>query len=146
MPIHITQETQLDAPVDKVFEYVANYRNAGEWLSGISSFTPVGELDYGLHSVFDAALGLGVTTLHSTIKVIDFDEGRMMELDSIKGFKNTSKWTFTPDGDGTHVLAEVTYELPGGIAGRALGRVIEPLIMLVVRNSAEHLHKRFRAA
>jgi len=146
MPIHISQETALDAPVDQVFAYVADYRNAGAWLSGISSFTPVGEADYGLHAVFDAALGLGVTTLHSTIKVIDFEEGRMMELDSIKGFKNTSKWTFTPDGDGTRVLAELTYELPGGLAGRALGRVIEPLIILVVKHSAENLHKRFRAA
>jgi len=95
MPIHVTKETVLDAPVEKVFEYVANYRNVGEWLSGVSSFTPVGDLDYGLHSVFDAAL--------------------------------------------------MTYELPGGIAGRAMGKAIEPLIALVVKHSADHLAKHFSA-
>ena len=145
MPIHITQETVAQAPLEQVFAYVADYRNAGHWLSGVSSFTPVGDVDYGLHATFDAALSLGVTTLHSTIKVIDFVEGQTMELDSVKGFKNQSRWTFTPEGDHTRVLAEVTYELPGGIAGRAMGKVIEPLIALVIRHSADNLAKHFAA-
>jgi uncharacterized membrane protein len=144
MPIHITQETVAGAAVEQVFAYVADYRNAGHWLSGVKSFTPVGDLDYGLHSVFDAALSVGVTTLHSTVKVIDFIEGQAMELDSIKGFKNQSRWSFTADGaDRTRIVAEVTYELPGGIAGRAMGRAIEPLIGLVIKHSADNLAKHF---
>ena len=99
-----------------------------------------------MHAVFDAALGLGITTLHSTVKVIDFAEGTMMELDSIKGFKNTSRWTFSPiDATHTAVTAEVTYELPGGIAGRAMGKAIEPLIGAVVKHSADNLAKKFHA-
>jgi uncharacterized membrane protein len=144
MPIHITHETVADAPVDQVFAYVADYRNAGHWLSGVKSFTPVGDLDYGLHSVFDAALSVGVTTLHSTVKVIDFIEGEAMELDSIKGFKNQSRWSFTADGaDRTRIDAEITYELPGGVAGRAMGKVLEPLIALVIKHSADNLAKHF---
>jgi len=146
MPIQVTRETVLDASIEEAFAYVANYRNIGEWLSGISSFTPLGDLDYGLDAVFDAALSLGITTLHSTVKVIDFAEGTMMELDSVKGFKNTSKWSFSAlDDTHTRVVAELRYELPGGIAGRAMGKAIEPLIALVVKHSAENLAKKFRA-
>lgn len=146
MSITVTKQTQLAKPADVAFDYVADYRTIPAWLDGISTFEPAGELDYGLGAVFDGALNLGVTTLHSTVKVTAFAEKTLIELESIKGFKNTSRWTFTPVSDTVSELtSELTYEFPGGLAGRAMGKVAEPLIAMVIKHSAEKLRKNIAA-
>lgn len=141
MPIHIHKETECAAPVEKVFAYVADYRNTPDWLYGISKFVPTTELDYGLGSVFEGSMNLGVT-LHSTVEVTKFEEGRMFEFESIKGFKNASHWTFEASSPTTTLIkADVQYELPGGLAGKALGKAIEPFVKIAVKHSSEHLAK-----
>jgi len=146
MPITVTRKTQLEKPVDVAFASVANYRTIGEWLVGISTFTPTTEIDYGLHAVFEGHLNLGVTTLKSTVKVIGFDENDWMELDSIKGFQNRSKLIFTPTPDGNcSVEFDLTYELPGGVLGKGMGKAIEPLIAQVVKHSSDKLAKQVSA-
>lgn len=138
MAVHITKTIVCQAPVQQAFAYTANYRNIPQWLFGIKEFRPVGDLDYGLGSVFDGEMHLGAT-LTSRVEVIEFDENRKMVLDSVSGFKNTSSWTFNGNGDRTEIAADVTYVLPGGIAGKALGKLIAPFIQVAVNKSAEHL-------
>lgn len=139
MAIHIHKETDCDAPIDRVFAYVTDYRNVGEWLYGVSKFVPITEIDRGVGATFDASIHLGAT-LHSTIETTAFEEGKLFEMDSIKGFKNTSRWSFESLGpDKTRIVADVSYSLPGGIAGKALGKVIEPFVKIAVKHSSEHL-------
>lgn len=145
MAIHIQKSTEIAAPVEKAFAYVADYKTIGDWLFGIKQFTPVGEKDYGLDAVFDGEMHVGAT-LHSTVKVTDWEDDRVIELDSVKGFKNTSRWTFEPvDDRSCRINADISYELPGGIAGKALGKVISPFIQIAVNKSSESLAKQILA-
>ncbi len=145
MAIHIHRETECAAPVEQVFAYVADYRNVPQWLYGISAFQPTTEVDYGLGAVFDGSMNLGAK-LHSTIEVTGFEEGKTIEMDSIKGFKNTSRWTFEKVGaSATRISADVSYTLPGGIAGKALGKVIEPFVKIAVNHSSAALAKHAAA-
>jgi len=145
MAIHIHKETDCDAPIDKVFAYITDYRNVPEWLYGISKFVPITELDRGVGATFDGTIHLGAT-LHSTIATTAFEEGKLFEMDSVKGFKNTSRWTFESLGENeTRIIADVSYSVPGGIAGKALGKVIEPFVKIAVKHSSEHLAKNVSA-
>ena len=145
MPIEIRVESTFQAPLEVAFAYTADYRNVPEWLYGISKFEPVGEKDYGLGSVFDGSMHLGAT-LHSRIEVNEFEENRLIGFDSIKGFKNSSRWTFSAlDANRSTVVADVSYELPGGIAGKALGKVIEPFVKIAVKHSSAALQKAVEA-
>lgn len=145
MPIEIHVESTFRAPLEVAFAYTANYRNVPDWLYGISKFEPVGEVDYGLGAVFDGSMNLGVT-LHSRIEVNEFEENRLIGFDSIKGFRNSSRWTFSAiDANRSSVVADVSYELPGGIAGKALGKVIEPFAKIAVQHSSAALQKAVEA-
>jgi uncharacterized membrane protein len=145
MAIHIHKETECNAPRAKVFAYVDDYRNVPDWLYGISKFVPTTEKDRGFGAIFEGSINLGAT-LHSTIEVVAYDEGTMFEFDSIKGFKNSSKWTFEDvDANTTRIIADVSYELPGGIAGKALGKVIEPFVKIAVKHSSDALAKHAAA-
>ena len=145
MPIHIHAETDCAAPVDQVFAYVDNYRNVPDWLYGISKFVPTTEKERGLGAVFEGSMHVGVM-LHSTVEVTAYDEGRMFEFESVKGFKNSSHWSFEAiDAKSTRIIADVQYSLPGGVAGKALGRMIEPFVKIAVKHSSEALAKHAAA-
>ncbi len=141
MAVQLSKTTVCEAPVETAFAYVADYRNVPNWLFGIKQFTPVGDRDYGLGSVFDGEMHVGAT-LTSRIEVNEFEEGRLIGFDSVEGFDVSSRWTFRDAGGHAEITADVEYDVPGGLAGKALGRLIAPFVQIAVNKSAEHLAQR----
>lgn len=145
-PIEFTVETEFAAPVAAAFAYTADYRNVPEWLHGVQEFVPVGDQDYGLGAVFDGAMHVGMT-LHSRIEVDEFAENELIAFDTVKGFQIRSRWQFSATGaDTSRVRADVTYELPGGIAGRGVGKIIEPFVKSAIKHSSTALKHRIESA
>jgi uncharacterized membrane protein len=139
MAIDINIDETVDAPLDVTFAYVADYRTIPEWMFGVRKFEPVTDKDYGRGSVFDVSLSLGVP-INTRIETVEFEEGRVIGMDSVKGFKARSRWYFEADGPGrTKVTANVSYELPFGPAGRAMGKVMQPFVRQAVSHVSQHL-------
>lgn len=144
--IEFTVETDFAAPVNAAFAYTADYRNVPNWLYGIQRFTPVGERDYGLGAVFDGEMNVGLT-LRSRIEVDEFEENALISFDTIEGFRIRSTWRFSATGVGTSaVRAEVAYELPGGLAGKGVGKAIEPFVKIAIKHSSAGLKRCIEAA
>ena len=60
----------------------------------------------------------------------------------IAGFRATSSWTFTDLGHATRLDVDFGYRLPGGIAGRTLGMLIEPVVGTAIRQTEHELRTR----
>ena len=145
--VDIHHEATCHAPRDVAFAYIDNYRTATEWMFGLSEFTPAGDLDQGLGSTFHATFHVKPLKLHSTIEVTEWEEHTLIAFKSIKGFPNESEWRFTSVGDAeTKITVLFRYQLPGGLAGKAMGRVLEPIVALSVRHSDAALRKHIEAA
>lgn len=139
MAIDVRIVETVNAPLDVTFAYVADYRTIPEWMFGVKKFEPVTAEDYGKGSVFDVSLSLGVP-INTRIETVEFKEGRVIGMDSIKGFKAKSRWYFEADGpDRTKVDAVVSYDLPFGPAGRGMGRVMQPFVKQAVSHISHHL-------
>lgn len=146
MGVDIDVANECSAPLATAFAYADDYRNATSWLAGIQKFEPVGEQDQGLGAVFDASMNVG-TTLHSTIKVDGWVENELISFDAVKGFKVRSVWNFEAiDAHTTRIRAHIHYDLPGGLAGKALGKMIEPFVKMSVKHSSAALRKCIEAA
>jgi ribosome-associated toxin RatA of RatAB toxin-antitoxin module len=141
--VEIHHEGSCAAPVDIAFGYVDDYRNATKWMFGLVEFAPEGAKDHGLGAVFRGAFQVKPIKLHSTVECTDWKQDELIAFESRKGFKNSSVWTFTPDGPTrTKVEVRFSYELPGGLAGRAMGKALEPIVAMSVRHSDEALRKQ----
>jgi uncharacterized membrane protein len=140
MAIDIDIIETVHAPLDETFAYVADYRTIPDWMFGVKKFEPVTPgNDYGLGSVFDVSLSLGVP-INTRIETVEFEDGRVIGMDSVKGFKAKSRWYFAADGpDRTKVTATVSYDLPFGPAGRAMGKVMQPFVRQAVSHISQHL-------
>jgi uncharacterized membrane protein len=141
MATEINIDETVDAPLDVAFAYVADYKTIPEWMFGVKKFEPVTDKDYGLGSVFDVSLSLGVP-INTRIETVEFEESRVIGMDSVKGFKARSRWYFEADGpDRTKVVANVSYDLPFGPAGRAMGKVMQPFVKQAVGHISQHLKR-----
>jgi uncharacterized membrane protein len=84
--------------------------------------------------------------LSSTIEVTEWEQDSVIAFDSIKGFTNRSTWRFSAAGEEhTKISVVFSYELPGGLAGRAMSRALEPIVALSVRHSDHNLRSHIEA-
>jgi uncharacterized membrane protein len=144
--VDIHHEGGCAAPLDVAFAYIDDYRNATAWMFGLAAFEPVGDKDHGLGAVFDGTFHVPPVKLHSTVKVTEWEHNRIIAFESIKGFRNWSTWEFVAEGpEATKVLVRFSYKLPGGLAGRALGRMLEPVVAMSVRHSDHALRTQIEA-
>ncbi|GAA4677292.1 SRPBCC family protein [Gordonia humi] len=134
--VHHTVTTH--APREKVFAYVDDPENVPEWMFGVTKFAPRGGRSRGLGAVYDATMKIGPKALDSTLEVTLWTQDSELILSSIAGFDVTTRWRFSDGDDGsTTVDVHFDYNLPGGLAGRALAKIIEPIVGQAVRQT-EH--------
>lgn len=141
--VDIHHEGIAEAPLSVAYAYVDDPDNVPTWMFGISTFTPVDPATpRGLGAVYDASFQVKPVKLSSRVEITGWEQDALIELTSIKGFKNSSTWRFEADGpERTKLSVTFSYELPGGIAGKAMGKVIEPVIALTVKQSDANLRK-----
>lgn len=143
----IHHEGLAEAPVNVLFDYVDDYRNTTKWLFGLSSFEPSTDVIQGLGSKFDGTFAVKPIKLHSSVEIVEWEKDKVIALKSYKGFEISSTWHFSATGPtSSKVVVDFSYELPGGLAGRAMGKAMEPIVALSIRHSDDSLRKHVRAA
>ena len=95
MPLSRTQETEVESALETAWSYVDDWRNVGGLAGGGGDVRARGDQDQGLGSVFDVVVNAGIR-VKTRIEVTDYDEGRLIEFDSVKGFKVRNRWRFDP--------------------------------------------------
>lgn len=128
------------------FAYVNDYRNLPRFLHGIESFIPVGEQIEGVGASFDGVIKLGPATLRSRVEVVRWEQDFAIAVKSIKGFEIESTFLFhARDAELCTIDAIVEYRVPGGLAGKALGKTIEPFVKIAVKHTTDNLISQIAA-
>jgi len=144
---HIHHEGKAEAPVNVLFDYVDDASNTVDWLFGLTKFDPNTEQLSGLGATYDGTFSVKPIKLHSSVRVTEWEKDKIITIESYKGFELKTKWHFSSTGPQTSlVVVDFYYELPGGLAGKAMGKVMEPIVALSIRHSDESLRKHVKAA
>lgn len=131
---------------ERAFAYVDDYRTVPQWMFGIRSFEPVGDITRGLGATYAAEMQIGPKTLRSMLRVTEWIENETLTLSSVEGFSTTSTWSFADTDDGgTRLDVEFAYTFPGGLAGRALGALVEPVVGQAIRYTETTLRRELQA-
>ena len=139
MVVDIVKTETCNAPLDLVFDYVADHRTVPDWMFGVQEFHVVGHQERGVGAEFEATIHLGAR-LHSRIRAVEWEENRAIGMDSVTGIPVRSRWYFAADGPRrTTVTAQVSYEPPFGPAGRMMSKVMEPFVKRAVADSASRV-------
>ena len=143
MSVEIRVSETEDVSVESAFAYIDDYTNHPKFLHGSLPLVPITDITRGLGATFKGGMGLGPVTLKSTVKVVDWQENKLISVDSIAGFDVDFLYEFAevaPNKARVDLL--VTYRLPGGFAGQIMGRTIEPFVKIAVKFSTHSLKKQ----
>ncbi len=128
------------ASAETAFAYVNDYRNLSRFITEVQDFTPITDQVEGVGATFDGTIKLGPAALHSRLQVVRWEKNFAIAVKSIKGFEIESTFLFHAKGtDSCTVDAIVDYRVPGGIAGKVLGKTIEPFVKIAVKHSTHNL-------
>ncbi|BCM65794.1 MULTISPECIES: SRPBCC family protein [Streptomyces] len=131
-----------DAPLDVTFAYLDDYRNVLEYMHGMTSYRPVGELDHGLGAMYESTIKLGPSTQKSTIRNVCWEKNARVSYESVSGMRSTTSFVFRElPGQRSEVEVRIGFSLPGGIAGRALEKTLEPFIAAAAKNTAANISR-----
>ncbi|GAB2472823.1 SRPBCC family protein [Jatrophihabitans fulvus] len=139
----IHHEGIADAPISVAFAYVDDYRTTSMWMFGLKKFKAVdpGRVR-GLGAAYDASFSVKPVNITSRVEITDWKENELIELTSVSGFSNRSTWRFSEEGPNrTRISVDFHYDLPGGLAGKALGKALVPIAAMSVRQSDANLRK-----
>lgn len=140
--IHIRHAGEAAAPIEVVFAYIDDHTTVPEWMFGVSEFTPVGEFTEGIGAQFDSIMKVGPAAFESRLEVTEWVENEVITLSSLSGTSTISTWRFVSKGEAvTELNVDFAYNLGGGLAGKALNRLVEPFMGTAVRTTEESLRR-----
>ena len=142
----VENSVEIRRPVAEVFAYVDDVTVTKDWMYGLHKIEPVTEQTHGVGAAYDGVMKLGVSLTYR-IECTGYEVNRLLELTSVKGIKNTQRWTFTDLGNGrTRVDAWISYTLPGGPAGKAMAAAMKPFVGIAVKHTSETLVRNLEAS
>lgn len=132
--VHIHHRGEAGVPTEFAFAYMADFDNLKDWLYGFQRATLIGDIPHRqVGAMYEGAVKIGAT-LKATIRVTEYVENSVMSTESVSGFSNQTRWQFESLGPERGALTvDVHYQLPGGLAGKALGAAIEPFVAIAIR-------------
>ncbi|HEY6408713.1 MAG TPA: SRPBCC family protein [Ktedonobacteraceae bacterium] len=125
--INVEESINISRPIEEVFAYVSNFRNAVEWQSGVVEMrqTPEGPVGIGTQITFVRTF-LG-RKLEGISEVVEYEPPTKHTLKSTSGLPITVSRIFEPTTEGTKVTFVLEMQ-PGGFFALA-----EPLIARMLR-------------
>lgn len=126
----ITKSVLIKAPVEKVFDYVADPTTHPLFWKAISDITNVQTLPNGGRS-FNWKYKMGGMKFDGASEWVEYVPNQRIVSISTKGIDSTLRWQFQPEADGTRMTFEVGYNIPVPL----LGKVAENF--LVKQNEGE---------
>ena len=117
--------TRIDATPEQVFDFIDHWQNAKRYMRRMVRYELVDpDGGTGVGARFHISVEAAGKRLNGTIEVTENDRPRRISFRNIDGVKVVGNWTLRPDGSGTHVTLDSTYEPPGGIIGRMVAAFI----------------------
>jgi len=134
----------IQAPVEQVFSYVADYQKWSEWFEGVSDFRATTSISQGNGARYAyKARMMGVSAGLET-EVNDFQLNRGWKGVATKGMPHRTQWIFEPVSEGTKCTYILEYDMPIPLLGSLLDSLfMKPQWTSILNKSFDNLKRRF---
>ena len=134
----------INAPVEKVFEYIDNPLNNPEWLIGMMDVGDVvGEPGVGRH--FEWTFKMVGIPLKGQSKTMEHTFNSRIVTESEGGITSTWATDLEPEGDGTRLKIKVDYTVPIPVLGKLAEHLIAKQNERNLESSLENIKQMLEA-
>jgi hypothetical protein len=122
----------INASPDEIDEVSLDAAGWPEWYPGVEEAVP-DDVFPELGGVVEVVYKAGGSTFNLTFTVIEYQPHQSIAYELEGMITGTSRYHYTPEGDGTWLTSNYDYSLPGGILGKIADK------MVVERMNAKNL-------
>jgi len=136
--MRIEKDITIDAPLERVWEWIGHPQDYPRWLAGITRFELEGEKDaddegdeddgeVDVGSRYSMRMHVGSADVGGLIEVVECDPAKELAWTSITGIDQRGRWRLREADTGeTRVTMRFSYGSPGGITGGIVDRLSAP--------------------
>jgi uncharacterized membrane protein len=138
----IYRSINIEAPVNKVFEYASNYQKWPEFFEGVSEVKPVTKISHGNGAKFIyKAKVLGLKVVVGT-ELQQFKENEGWIGKSFKGLEHRTQWIFEKSNGDTKFTFIQNYKFPLYFGGKFIDKMLaQPQWIKIIENSLQNLKR-----
>ncbi|OGU84682.1 MAG: hypothetical protein A2W11_07670 [Ignavibacteria bacterium RBG_16_35_7] len=138
----ISQNINIKAPLNKVFEYTSDYRNWSEFFEGVSNVKPITEIRRGNGAKFVykvKVMGMSVTV---GTELNEFKENEGWRGKSFKGMEHSTQWIFKKSNGDTEFTYILNYDFPWYFGGKLIDKLFaRPEWIRIIENSLQKVKR-----
>jgi carbon monoxide dehydrogenase subunit G len=131
---------EINAPVEKVFEFMEDPENLPEIWPSMQEVTNVKKLPEGGRT-YDWTYKMAGIKFKGSSKTLKFIDNERAVVVSEKGIPSKFIWEYHPYGEGTSLDVRIEYEIPVPV----LGKLAEKVIIKMNDNEADALLSNLKA-
>jgi uncharacterized membrane protein len=135
------QSILVDAPRQRVFAFVADYRNAMKYERHFSRLDLVPGPTSGIGTTVDARGRFRGIPVRAKLRIEEFVEGQRIVSRSVSGLRSSLEWNFAEEGRQTRVRLVTRYSLPVPFVPRQVRESIHEEIQAMTRASLKELKR-----
>lgn len=110
----------IEAPVQEVFKYAANWQTWPDWYHGFTDVSPVTEIEYGNGAIYAYRMWVLGLPFKAQTQIHDFVENQGWSGRRIRGVPHRTGYVFEDLSPHTRFTASVFYSLPIPVLGPVL--------------------------
>lgn len=137
---HVKESILVSAPMSEVFDVIADYRRALEWMEGFNRFDVLPGPTNGVGARVRAAGAFLGFPLETVLEITEYEPPHRLVSRSTGPIKALTTWLLSEDETGTRVTFSGDYSLP--LALRFAGdRAFEQVLAGQIRRSLVNLQR-----
>jgi uncharacterized protein YndB with AHSA1/START domain len=120
----ITRDIQIDAPVERVFDFLADPNHLPEFWPNFIEVKNVkkSKANDGFTYTWDYKMsGVRFEGRAETVEYVPYER---LVIKSDKGLESTITWRFQPGGRGTHLMLKFEYQIPASLLKRTKEEIV----------------------
>ena len=140
MPHEFVASEFIRSTPEKVFDFVADYRNVRPVLEGVTRWEPTGKRSKGKGATFRIEMSALGIPMGDTLKLDAWERPRVIGWHSSgRAMEQTGRWRFTPRDSGVETELRIVYDPPVGLVGEAVARAVDGLVRRRLQDALQRM-------
>jgi len=120
----IDRSITINAPVKKVFEYIADPKLTPEWLPGMIETKDINQTEDGVGSTHNWVYKMSGMTFEGKNITDEFIQDKKIVIRSEGSIKTLWNWNFEPHDNKTKINLSVEYTIPMPVLGKLAEKIV----------------------
>ncbi len=137
--MRLEEQTTVDAPSERVWEFIAEPSNFHRHLPSITRWDVEGDRPNGLGARHSMRMRVGSAEVGGLIEIVEWDPPCDVAWNSVTGLDQRLRFRLRENDGRTTVTLRLSYAAPGGLLATLSERISGPLVRQNLRDILKHV-------